>query len=371
MTNAGAPKSSVCGVLTARAERTESAALLCPACLPPGLPAWVPPASSARVHGRCALRCSAGIRLGHDRVAEPGWCVPGQHARPGLGKQPVQALLQPMVTAAGGREVARAGAPALAVGPGMVLITPPGGLPAAWEAAGLVSRFDERPERVGDPVAGDLLPVRTGVMSRRSDADAPGGADRSTKRGGEYRPEAGLTSPFGLGYGPGLLHQGQRDREGHPRHQATRSHCGLVKRRPCCVNMAGPGARHARDAERGACPANHDYPPLAVSFGDGSRRQGTRDLRGHRADPAECSGLADQPGQRAPRHAEVRFPVAARSARNTRFRGAPGTCAVVRVSALSAGRGRPRRPAGCAPRCGDVTWQRERRPRRWRPVQWR
>src|SRR5436190_6408266 len=116
----------------------------------------------------------AGVGLGgrSDRVGpgghgvrQPGRGGPGENPRTGLVEPPAQQVLEVVMPAAFRRQIARAGGAAQAVGDAVILLAPPGRLPAGGEPARLVACLNERADRVRDPVAGARLLM--GAAGRR------------------------------------------------------------------------------------------------------------------------------------------------------------------------------------------------------------
>src|SRR5215469_18978644 len=104
------------------------------------------------------------ISTGRHSVRQPGRGGPRENPRAWLVEPPARQVLEVVVPGAFGGQVARAGRAAQPVGDGVILFAPPGRLAAGREPARLVARFDERPHRVGHPVAraGLLVGAATG-----------------------------------------------------------------------------------------------------------------------------------------------------------------------------------------------------------------
>src|SRR5689334_18836562 len=116
----------------------------------------------ARLEDRLQIpltRRSADVGGGGDGVAAAVGRGPGQDPRFRLLEGPGGRLFDLVVLPAQGRQIARAGPAALAVGDGVVDITADGGAAAAGGRAGAVAGFDQVADGVGGLVAAGLVAV--------------------------------------------------------------------------------------------------------------------------------------------------------------------------------------------------------------------
>jgi len=165
-------------------------------------------------------------------VGPRGYCpgsaggeVPGQVAGLGLAELPAGCLLGRVMPSAQRGQIAFAGAPALVIRHRVVIVAPPGGPPAAREAAGPVPGLDQVPQH-GRGLVGEGLPgMAAGPGLQPPDRDPGQPFARVAAGSGWSGPGAGAAMPDGLAAGAG---DRQAPPVAGPAGQATGTHVALV-----------------------------------------------------------------------------------------------------------------------------------------------